>query len=259
VNDDASLKGAVAIVTGAASGIGHATARALARSKAEVWLADHDEEGLLAALASCEGNGEHVAWRLDVTSEEGWQELAAAIDKRQGGCDVLVNNAGSVQPKSLTQTSLADWRSCLAVNCDSVFLGTRTMLPLLARGSGHLHRSASAIVNVSSVRAMIGGANFAAYCAAKGAVRMFNKAAALECAALGQRVRVNSVHPGFIETPLARAALSPDALARRVAQIPLQRGGTAEEVAATIQFLASESSSYLTGSELVVDGGTLAG
>lgn len=259
MSGDASLGGAVAVVTGAASGIGLATARALAGKGAVVWLVDRDEKGLTAALGSCEGSGKHVAWHLDVTSEAGWQDLAAAIEARHGSLDVLVNNAGAAHPAPIAQTSLAEWRSCLAVNCDSVFLGTRTMLPLLALEASNPRRSASSIINVASVRAMIGGANFAAYCAAKGAVRMFTKAAALECAALGQRVRVNSVHPGFIETPLARAALDAGALARRVAQIPMQRGGTAEEVAATILFLASEASSYMTGSELVVDGGTLAG
>ncbi len=256
---DSSLDGAIAVVTGAASGIGLATARALARNNAVVWLVDRDEEGLAAALGSCEGSARHVAWHLDVTSETGWQALSAAIDARHGRLDILVNNAGTAQPRPIAQTSLAEWRACLAVNCDSVFLGTRAMLPLLARHPSRAVRVASAIVNVSSVRAMIGGADFTAYCAAKGAVRMFTKAAALECAALGQRVRVNSVHPGFIETPLARAALEPEALARRVSGIPLQRGGTAEEVAATILFLANEASSYMTGAELVVDGGTLAG
>lgn len=259
MTDDGSLSGAITVVTGAASGIGLATARALAEAGADVWLVDRDARGLAAALASCAGGARHVAWPLDVTSEAGWQALFDAIDARHGRLDILVNNAGAAHPQPIAQTSLAEWRASLAVNCDSVLLGTRAMLPLLARDLPRSRRSASAIVNVSSVRGMIGGANFAAYCAAKGAVRMFTKAAALECAALGQRVRVNSVHPGFIETPLARAALDPGALARRLSGIPLQRGGTAEEVAAAILFLASGASSYMTGAELVVDGGTLAG
>jgi meso-butanediol dehydrogenase / (S,S)-butanediol dehydrogenase / diacetyl reductase len=259
VNEDRSLAGAIALVTGAASGIGLATAQALARSGAIVWLVDRDEERLAAAVASCEGGAQPVAWHLDVTSETGWSALFAAIDERHGRLDILVNNAGLAHFQPLAQTSLADWRTSLAVNGDSVFLGTRTMLPLLARHPARAERSTSAIINVSSVRAMIGGANFASYCAAKGAVRMFTKAVALECAALGERIRVNSVHPGFIDTPLARAALDPEALARRLSAIPLQRGGTAEEVAAVILFLASEASSYMTGAELVVDGGTLAG
>ncbi|MCL9998787.1 MAG: SDR family oxidoreductase [Erythrobacter sp.] len=259
MTDDGSLAGAIAVVTGAASGIGLATAHALAEADAAVWLVDRDAEALADALDSCRGGAQHVAWHLDVTSEAGWLDFFAAVDERHGRLDILINNAGAAHPQPIAQTSLAEWRSSLAVNCDSVFLGTRTMLPLLARSLPWSRRSASAIVNVSSVRGMIGGANFAAYCAAKGAVRMFTKAAALECVALGQRVRVNSVHPGFIETPLARAALDPEALARRVSGIPLQRGGNAEEVAAAILFLASEASSYMTGAELVVDGGTLAG
>lgn len=259
MTDDGSLAGAIAVVTGAASGIGLATAHALAAVDAEVWLVDRNAEGLAAALGGCGGGARHVARHLDVTSEADWQALFDDIDERHGRLNILVNNAGAAHPQPIAQTSLAEWRASLAVNCDSVFLGTRTMLPLLARNLPWAQRSASAIVNVSSVRGMIGGANFAAYCAAKGAVRIFTKAAALECAALGQRVRVNSVHPGFIETPLARAALDPGALERRVSGIPLQRGGTAGEVAAAILFLASEASSYMTGAELVVDGGTLAG
>jgi len=248
--------GAVAVVTGAASGIGLATARALAAEGATVWLTDRDHAPLEEAGAGL--GASHCTVMLDVTEEAGWENLAAEIGARHGKLDILVNNAGAAQPRRIADTTFAEWRASLAVNLDSVFLGTRAMLPLLARGGSGEGRSSSAIVNVSSVRGIIGGANFAAYCAAKGAVRMLTKATAVECATLGQAVRANSVHPGFIESPLTAAAVTGEARTRRMADIPLGRGGTPEEVAEAILFLASEASSYMTGSELVIDGGTVA-
>jgi meso-butanediol dehydrogenase / (S,S)-butanediol dehydrogenase / diacetyl reductase len=251
--------GAVAVVTGAASGIGLATARALDAEGAIVWLVDRDEARLEEARGGLSDARSHSAMVLDVTDEAGWHELHRRIAERHGWLDVLVNNAGMARNQAIGNTTFADWREILAVNLDSVFLGTRTMLPLLSCAARRGRRKAAAIVNVSSVRGIIGGRNFAAYCASKGAVRMFTKAAALECAALGAAIRVNSIHPGFIETPMTDAALADEeARARRVAEIPLGRGGTAGEIAAGIVFLASDDASYMTGAELVIDGGTIA-
>ena len=243
----ARLVGRLAVVTGAASGIGLATARLFAAEGAIVTLVDRDGP---AAREAAEALGAiHHAVAMDVTDEAAWIALHDELSAR-GGCDLLVNNAGIARLAPMKETGLAEWRATMTVNVDSVFLGCRALLPLLVR-SGR-----AAIVNVSSIRGIIGGANATAYCASKGAVRLFTKALALEYAG---RVRVNSVHPGLIETPLAAAALhDPAARARRMAALPVGRPGTPDEVADAILFAAGDTSSYMTGSEIVVDGGTVA-
>ncbi len=241
-----------AVVTGAASGIGLETALRFAAEGAQVAVVDRDERGANAACERLSGEG-HIAAAMDVTDEAGWQKLAADIATAWGGLDILVNNAGAAPFAAIADTSLAQWRATLAVNLDSIFLGTRTFLPLLAR-SGR-----GAIVNVSSIRGIVGGVNISAYCAAKGGVRMFTKATALECAALGNGVRANSIHPGLIATPLAQAALAdPDAAARRMESLPMGRAGEPDDIAAAILFAASDGAAYMTGAEIVVDGGTIA-
>jgi NAD(P)-dependent dehydrogenase (short-subunit alcohol dehydrogenase family) len=194
--------------------------------------------------------GEHQALVLDVTSEEGWIRAVRRIDGIHGRLDVLVNNAGYGRFQSIEETSFADWRAILAVNLDSVFLGTKYSLPLLARsGKG-------SIVNISSIRGLVAGPGTGAYCASKAGVRLFTKSTALECAAAGNGVRANSVHPGQVETPLLEAALGDPARRRAtVERIPLGRLGQPVEIAETIVFLASDASSFMTGAELVVDGG----
>jgi meso-butanediol dehydrogenase/(S,S)-butanediol dehydrogenase/diacetyl reductase len=245
--------GRTVVITGAASGIGRAAAERFAAEGARVWLADRDGERLSEALAAV-GADRHHAVEFDVTDETGWTAFADRLmQEADGRLDVLVNNAGSARSRLLAETSYADWQADRALNLDSVFLGTRAMLPLLAAtGRG-------AIVNVSSIRGIVGGRNFAAYSAAKGGVRMFTKATALECAALGNGVRANSVHPGFILTPLAEQAF-PDAtsLQRRLSQIPLGRAGVPDDIANAIVFLASDDARYATGAELVIDGGSIA-
>ena len=191
---------------------------------------------------------------LDVTDEEGWTALAAEIEARHGRLDILVNNAGYGTFRSIADTTLAQWRSIIAVNLDSVFLAIKALLPLLAKSE-----AGGAIVNMSSIRGIAGGANAASYCAAKGGVRLLTKAVALECAALGNRVRANSIHPGHIVTPLTAAAHADEATHQMLlADIPIGRMGTAEEIADAILFLASDRSRYMTGAELVVDGGSTA-
>ena len=243
----------IVLVTGAASGIGLSAVRRFAAEGAHVYLADRDIDRLGDALAALAPPDRHRAVPFDATDEAAWAMLADRIGAEVARLDVLVNNVGNAVMRSIADTSLAQWREAMAINLDSVFLGTRAMLPLLA-ASGH-----GAIVNISSIRGIIGGVNAGSYCAAKGGVRMFTKATALECAALGNGIRANSLHPGLIETPLAAAFFAdPGKSARRLAEIPLGRAGQADEIADAVLFLASDESRYMTGAELVIDGGCVA-
>jgi NAD(P)-dependent dehydrogenase (short-subunit alcohol dehydrogenase family) len=247
------LENRVALITGAASGIGLSTARRFAAEGATVILADRDVARLTEAMANF-GSGGHRAAILDVTDEAGWIGLAVDIGTRFGQLDILVNNAGYGVFRSIADTTLEHWRSILAVNLDSVFLATKYMMPLLARST-----SGGAIVNMSSMRGIAAAANTASYCASKGGVRLFTKATALECAALGNGVRANSIHPGHIATPLTAAAhADPDSTKALLADTPLGRAGTADEIADAILFLAGDESRYMTGAELVIDGGATA-
>jgi NAD(P)-dependent dehydrogenase (short-subunit alcohol dehydrogenase family) len=242
------LNGRVAVVTGAASGIGRATAQCFAREGAHVWLVDRNADGL--AQVRAELDGDHHVHQLDVTDEAGWITLADSLQR----LDVLVNNAGFGVFRSIADTTLEHWRSIMAVNLDSVFLATKYLLPLLTRST-----HGGAIVNMSSIRGIAGAANTASYCASKGGVRMFTKATALECAALDNNVRANSIHPGHVATPLTAAAhVSEEDRRALLADTPIGRKANPEEIADAILFLASDASRYMTGAELVVDGGSTA-
>ncbi len=246
------LQARIALITGAASGIGLATARRFAAEGATVILADRNGDALSDARASLPGDG-HEAAIMDVTDEQAWAALANRMETRFGTLDILVNNAGFGKFASIADTSLAQWRSIIAVNLDSVFLGTKYMMPLLA-ASGR-----GAIVNMSSIRGIVAGVGTGSYSAAKGGVRMFTKATALECATAGNGVRANSIHPGHIATPLTAPAYADAEIARSLlADVPLGRIGQAEEIADGILFLASDESRYMTGAELVIDGGSTA-
>jgi len=248
------LSGKIALITGAASGIGLATARRFAGEDATVILADRDEARLAAALAELQADGgRHLAIPLDVTVEAAWIGAMKEIRARFGRLDILVNNAGFGRFRSIADTTLDEWRATLAVNLDSVFLGTKHALPLLAEaGRG-------AIVNMSSICGLVAGPNSGAYSAAKAGVRLFTKVTALECAAAGNGIRVNSVHPGHVETPLtAPAYANPDIAKEFLAHTPLGRFAQAREIADVILFLASDEASYMTGSEVTIDGGVTA-
>jgi NAD(P)-dependent dehydrogenase (short-subunit alcohol dehydrogenase family) len=244
------VSGKVALVTGAASGLGAATARRLAAEGAMVMLTDRDPAGAEVAAAI----GEHADFALhDVTVEADWAAVVAATQHRFGGLDVLVNNAGVAgSGLDLLTHSLADWQRILSVNLDGVFLGLRHCGPVMAA------EGAGSVINLSSILGKVGLPGAAAYCASKGGVLMLTKAAALEWAPLG--IRVNSVHPGFIDTPMVAGALHAAENGNEmrdmlIAAHPLARFGVPREIADAVVFLASDESSFMTGAELVVDGG----
>jgi NAD(P)-dependent dehydrogenase (short-subunit alcohol dehydrogenase family) len=248
------LAGKVALVTGAAMGLGAATARVLAREGAAVMIGDRDiaaGEAVAAAIVAAGGRAGFSA--QDVASEADWAAVVAATTTMFGRLDILVNNAGiSGGMLPLLEHSLDDWRRVMAVNLDGVFLGMRHCGPVMAaQGSG-------SIINLSSILGKVGLANAAAYCASKGGVLLLTKAAALEWASLG--IRVNSVHPGFIDTPMVANALQNAENGNEMRDLligahPIGRFGMPREIADAVLFLASEESSFMTGAELVVDGG----
>jgi 3(or 17)beta-hydroxysteroid dehydrogenase len=259
------VAGKVAIVTGAASGIGAASARALARAGAQVVLADiaQAEAESVAAQIAREG-GAALALRHDVAAEKDWEGVIDATIEKFRHLDVLVNNAGIAGRGSLLDTTLDDWRALMRVNLDGVFLGTRAAIKAM-QAAGRSTDHVGSVINMSSVLGLVGAAGVAAYSASKGAVRLFTKSVALECAEKGWRVRVNSIHPGYISTPLLEKALARRAAAegtdvnvlraQLVERHPIGRLGTSEDVANGVVYLASDESAFVTGCELVIDGG----
>lgn len=255
----ADLDGRIALVTGASRGLGAATARALAQAGARVAVTD------LSAPADLAAEIGGLARAQDVTSEADWAATMDWLRAQAGGLDVLVNNAGLWLFKPITETTLDDWRRLHAVNVEGVFLGTRAAIPLLAERA-HLWRGGTAIVNLSSVAGIEGAAGATCYNSTKGAVRLFTKGCAKELAAA--RIRVNSVHPGVIDTDMGRHLVGDFAAAQSLgnnevlAQIsamhPLGHLGEPQNVADAVVFLAGDRAAFCTGSELVVDGGMTA-
>ena len=248
------VAGKVALVTGAAMGLGAETARRLAQEGARVMLTDLDEAAGDAVAAEIVAAGGNAAFlRHDVAQESDWEAVIAATVARFGGLQVLVNNAGiSGGTLPLLEHSLEDWRRVMSVNLDGVFLGLRHGGPAIAASGG------GSIINLSSILGKVGLPNAAAYCASKGGVLLLTKAAALEWAPLG--LRVNSVHPGFIETPMVTAAMrnaenGNEMRDQLISAHALGRFGAPREIADAILFLASDESIFMTGAELVVDGG----
>jgi len=254
------LTGRIALVTGASRGIGAATARALAAAGASVAVTDlQSPDGLAAEIGG-------IARAQDVTSEADWSAVMDWLTSDAGGLDILVNNAGLFLMKPLVETTLEEWRRLHAVNVEGVFLGTRAAIPLLtARASKW--SGGTAIVNLSSMAGLVGAPRVAAYNASKGAVRLFTKGAAMELAPLG--IRVNSVHPGVIETAMGQEVIDGFAALAGVGanegrtmvdqSTPLGRMGQPGNVADAIVFLASDRAAYMTGAEVVIDGGATAG
>lgn len=246
------LRNKTAVITGGASGIGLVAAQTFSREGARLILIDRDVDGLKDAVASLQGAG-HSVRVMDVVDEGAWRDLAKELSHGEGKLDVLVNNAGIGHYSPIVETSLESWREVCAVNLDSVFLATKHMLPLLAaskRGS---------IVNTSSIRALNGAPNMASYSASKAAVRSLTRVTAMECTDSNNGVRANSVYPGHIETPLtAIYHLDPEASKKIIANIPIGRIGTPQDIANAMLYLASDDSLFMTGAEMVVDGGQTA-
>lgn len=250
------VSGKVALVTGAASGIGRATAELLVEEGARVMLTDIDEEELRAVTTAL---GADAACRpLDVAVEAQWETAIGDTIDTFGRLDILVNNAGIPYVGLLEETPLEDWRHVMAINLDGTFLGTKYAI-------GAMKQDGGSIINVSSAGGLIGSPKMAAYNSSKGGVRLLTKCAAIECAQLGYNIRVNSVHPGAIDTPpltgiMQRAAGVDEATAREMtaSMQPLGRLGQAREIAFGILYLSSDESAFMTGSEFVIDGGITA-
>ncbi len=249
------LEGKTALVTGAASGIGLQTSIRLAEEGALVMMTDiNHKEGLQQA----EKLGANATFlKLDITEEEEWISVLDETVKRFDRLDILVNSAGMVLIADVEQITLEDWRKVHAVNLDGTFLGCKHGVRVMKEfGAG-------SIINLSSVSGMIGGFNLAAYNSSKGAVRMLTKSVALHCARAGYGIRCNSIHPTFIETPMLESMIrdSPDPEKARqtlVRQVPLRQIGKPDDVANMIVYLASDESTFVTGTEMVIDGGVIA-
>ena len=241
------LSGKVALISGAARGMGECEARLFAREGAQVVLGDIlEDQGRVAVEDIAQQGGTATFVPLDVTHEQDWQRAVETAEQTYGRLDILVNNAGIVRMAPLDETSLEAWNEIIGVNQTGVFLGIKHAVPAMRRaGSG-------SIVNISSIAGLIGLPNIPAYQASKGAVRLLTKNAAIQYAT--DKIRVNSVHPGRIETPMT-APLAPERREMLLRLTPLGRDGTAEEVAYGVLYLASDESSYVTGAELVIDGG----
>jgi NAD(P)-dependent dehydrogenase (short-subunit alcohol dehydrogenase family) len=259
------VQGKVALVTGGASGIGAAVAELLAREGASVAVTDVDElQGPEVVAGIKKAGGEAIFLAQDVTSEVRWSEVVAEVATRYGRLDILVSNAGiGIAVPTIVDMSLADWRRQIAINLDGVFLSVKHCLPLMRKTGG------GSIILMSSLAGLRGASGLAGYCATKGGVRLFAKAIAMECASFADGIRVNSVHPGIIDTPIwgkvsteatgatPNAPIDVEERARQAT--PLGRAGQASEIAAGVLYLASDASRYVTGTELVIDGGMYAG
>jgi NAD(P)-dependent dehydrogenase (short-subunit alcohol dehydrogenase family) len=257
------LEGRRALVTGAAQGIGASIACAMRREGAEVYAVDINWDGVRALAAQCGATPIH----LDVTSELDWTDFAKRLERScDGMLSVLVNNAGIEQSKSLRDLSLEEWRRTMAVNVDGMFIACRTLQPHLAAAG--TQQSPSSVINLSSVAGLVGWPGQIAYNVSKGAVRHLAKSLAIEWAAHGLNIRCNSIHPGAIRTPLLEEAVDMQVKAgmlqaehawKSVAALsPMNTVGEPWDVAMGAVYLASDEARFVTGTELVIDGGVVA-
>jgi len=247
------VKDKVAIITGAASGMGEASARLLAQEGAKVVLSDINElDGDRIAKEIAGQGGTCIFMKHDVASESDWQRVIAGTLERFGRLDVLVNNAGVTVHKDIEETTLQDWRWLMSINLDGVFLGVKYAIGAMKKTGG------GSIINISSAAGIVGQLWAAAYCSSKGGVRLLTKAAALECSKMGRdyNIRVNSIHPGCVRTALLEPLLKNEEMAAIINNLhPVGHLGESEDVAYAVLYLASDESKFATGSELVIDGG----
>ena len=243
------LEGKVALISGGARGMGAAEARLFAGEGAKVVIGDLlEEEGRQTEAQINEAGGECLFIRLDVTSESNWQDVVATTVARFGKLDILVNNAGIFRTERVEDTSEQSWDQVMDVNAKGVFLGTKAAIPEMRKVGG------GSIINISSIAGLVGSPYSSAYNASKGAVRLLTKSTAIQYAKDG--IRANSVHPGVIETEMTREVVNDEAFRQfRLVTNPIPRLGQPEDVAYGVLFLASDEASFMTGSELVIDGG----
>jgi len=244
------VAGKVVLVTGAGSGIGRATAKLLAKEGARVVVSDINRQGGLETVQQIGGSSrfeEH-----DTAQETDWKRVVDGVMAREGKLDGLVNNAGIAgpYPSTFETETIEQWRRMLSINVEGVFLGCKYAVPAMRRSGG------GSIVNTSSLAAFLGTPALSAYGASKGAVRQFTKTVAMDCARKGYKVRCNSVHPGIIMTPMGQGILQNDKVRERALKsIPIGEFGAPEDIAYGILYLISDESRFVTGSELVIDGG----
>ena len=247
------LQGKVAIITGGARGQGAAEARMFVREGAKVVFGDVlDDDGRQVEAEITAAGGEAVYVRLDVTDEESWREAVGTAVSRFGKVDILVNNAGIASWNAGDDASVAEWDRIMEVNAKGVFLGTKAVIPAMRAAGG------GSIINISSISGMVGQTNIhPGYNASKGAVRILTKSTAVQHAAEG--IRCNSIHPGPVKTPMTERSWSnPEWLQATERRTPLGRYAEPDEIAYGVLFLASDESSFMTGSEMVIDGGMTA-
>ena len=247
------MDGKVALISGGARGQGAAEAKLFAQEGAKVVIGDLlDVDGMRVAAEIAELGGEAVYVHLDVTREEDWQSAVQAAVSAFGKLDVLINNAGIWRRGRVEDTTVEDWDAVQNVNSKGVFLGTKAAIPEMRKAGG------GSVINISSTAGLVGGPRSTAYTASKGAVRLFTKATAIQYA--GEGIRSNSIHPGPIDTEMIQQVWQGEDNSREesIARTPLGRVGTVDDIAYGALFLASDESSFMTGSELVIDGGSTA-
>lgn len=247
------VKGKVAVVTGGGRGMGRVQAILLAKEGAKLVVTDIDESAAGNVAAEITSSGaDSIFFRHDVASEADWRHVIQSTLNEFGRLDVLVNNAGVILYKKIEDTTLAEWRWLMSVNLDGVFLGTRFAIEAMKKGGG------GSIINIASVAGLIGNPDASAYHASKGGVRSFSKAAAVECSnsGYGYNIRVNSIYPGVINTRMADDLRKDEAKHKTaLSWHAMGHFGEPEDVAYGVLYLASDESKFLTGSELVIDGG----